>query len=502
MAKKVKRPGDYHSFIKALAPRTLVLLRSWIAKRAKDVHAEANESLAKMYALPGTKEWSKELNEYRNRFLSELGSLNINAPQEGHVIICLARLEEASEAEAIIVTIEEILGQDVSVKKGKSSRQDYVTRVFLELNPNDERAALEIIRLAIHKYGTTKQKAYTYYVPAMRDSILLPPQKPDQFALDRAVAVLAEDFKEIYASAFCDIAFTEDEDGKKWYFDVAHGGSSEQGEKLDEKDSRVDYLMQVIEYDTLVFNLITGDLSIHMSEKRSLVLDSYRYTLSSILFGVETYWSSAGKFTLASFYAPKDVLKKTVLHLGSLADKNPRLLRIGLSSIRAVKELPPSAESRTSKGSITLTNSECLTLQMEDGKSIVEDGYSIESVGLRFVFAGTKNGETNSVPFTLKADSNSVRGKIRINGLDEWIEENHLCIMSATLEERRESFKKRQESPEPIPKKSKRDKARAILLDRIPSPQERAAPPAPAPESATTEAEQPEQVEPSDSQKK
>ncbi len=493
MAKKVKRPGDYHSFIKALAPRTLVLLRSWIAKRAKDVDEEPNAYLAEMRSIPIMKEAIAEFHDYRNRFLSDLTKLNLNAPQEGHVIICLTHLEEASSAEAIIVNIEELLGEDATVKKAGTPCADYVTRVLLELNPNDESEALEIIRLAIHKYGTTKQKAYTFYVPAMRESILLAPQKPDQFALDRAVAVLAEDFKEIYASPFCDISFTEDEDGMKWYFDVAHAGSSEQGEKLDEKDSRVDYLMQVIEYDTLMFNLTTGDLSIHMNEKRPKVLNSYRYTLSSILFGVETYWSDAGKFTLNPFYAPKDMLKKTVLHLGSLADKNPRLLRIGLSSIRAVKEVPTSAEAKASKGCMTLTNSECLTLQMEDGKSIVEDGYSIESVGLRFVFAGTKNGETNSVPFSLKANSRSVRNNIRINGLDEWIDEKHLCAVGASLEERRELFKKRRNNPEPMPRKSKRDKARTILLDRIPSPQERAtAQPAPAPE--------PEQPEPSDTQ--
>lgn len=465
MAKRVKTRAAYTTFLTSLKPRSLVLLRQHFASMTSTIKAEPNEVLESLTTLPKTADDSRTFHDYRDAFGKELALLKITKEDDASVIIAMNILEEALEPK-ITTIIENSLPEDTSAKlTGKKSGADFVVQVYLEYKQ------LDLIRKAIHQHGTVKQKGYVYYTPAFRKTLNVDPVYPDDSKLDWAEGVLSHDFVQHLDEKLCDIALIE-LDGL-WYFDVVHGGAGEQGELINDKSEREDYALQRPEYDTLVFNPKTGDLMMHLQNKRSKIAACYLHVLGQIIFGVENYWTKSQRFTTSPFTYPIEHIRNKVLQLGSLRDKNRRLLRVGLYALNLSKTYAPTAEvgrQRTSRR--RLSDTYCLTTDRAPDDKLVDDDETIESADLLFEFADTDNGLIK-YHITIKPDQIIPKGNETLIGQQEWLLEIGVSLLGETLAQRRERFAKNPKLEEAVPRKQGWEKNRPLLFERAMSSHKR-----------------------------
>lgn len=449
-----------------LKPNTLVALRNKLSHVTPNLTADYNARLASLTSLPNNVEDIASFHDYRRNLSIDLAKLKITDNQDSRAIIAMNLLEEASD-EKISQLIGNSLPEDVSAKwTSKKSGADFVVQVYLEMN------SMDLIRRAIHQHGTIKPKGYTYYTAAFRPTIEKEPIMPDDEKLDWAEGVLSHDFDDILEERLCDISITE-LDGE-WYFDVVHGGSGEQGELINAKSEREDYVMQRPEYDTIVFNPTTGDLMMHLQAERKSVISCYLYVLSLIIFGVEDYWSKTKKFDLALFAQPVEVIKNKILQLGSLKDKNRNLLRVGLVEVSMSCNFSPTAEvGRTSTNRIKLSDTYCLTTKLQADKSFIPPDYSVDSVTLLFEYSKTTPGKAANKRITLRDMHQTPRGDMPLIGFKEWLIENKISLTGETLVERRKRFRDNPKLLEAKPKKSAREKQRPKLFEHYMSSNKR-----------------------------
>lgn len=473
-----KRPNQRNSFVAYLAglhPATLVDLWAEIAEKSKSMDkADAGES-AIVHKLIWGKWTAQELylfRDYRDKLGKEIAKLSLNEDDDISVLVTLYKLEEAASDEKTVNILEQSLPEDFKASRTESGPFDFVTRVFLEAGNTD------LIKKAIHVRGVVKPKSYKYFVPAYRASLACPLIKPDDAGLDRAEGILQGDFAELLKSKLCELSFTEGEDDK-WYFDVIHSGNVQQGEKDGGHEQRLEYMFKGVEYDTIVFDKKTGDLMIHLQQERTTIRDSYLHTLSYLLFNCEDYWSKTKKYDLTPLSAPRATLKKTVLQLGTLEDKNPKLLSVGLTKVSLSKTIQPNAElGKPANSSMIRSNSACLTHELAEGESLEANDYKIQSAILTFFFSH-KGKEPLRLNITLSADGRNIRGGAEIAGLDDWLREVNLTRLGESLEERRAAFLAHPDREEAKPKKTKHSKRRMLLFEqcassyrRIPKPKD------------------------------
>lgn len=465
MAKRVKTRTAYTTFLTSLKPRSLVLLRQHFATMTNTITGESNEVLESLTTLPKTVEDIREFHDYRDAFGKELALLKITKEDDAAVVIAMNILEEALEPK-ITTIIENSLPAETSAKlTGRKSGADFVVQVYLEFKK------LDLIRKAIHQHGTVKQKGYVYYTPAFRESLKAIPVYPDDAKLDWAEGILSNDFVYYLDEKLCDISVIE-LDGL-WYFDIVHGGAGEQGELINEKSEREDYALQRPEYDTMVFNPRTGDLMMHLQNKRNRIASCYLHVLGQVIFGVEDYWSKSERFTTSPFTKPVEYIRNKVLQLGSLRDKNPKLLRVGLYGINLVRTYAPTAEvGRVRKSTKKFRDSYCLTTGRAPEEKLVEEGDVLDSVDLLFEFASPENDVT-PYHLTIKADQITPKGNSVLVGQQEWLLEVGISLLGETLEERRERYAKNPKLKEAVPKKIGREKNRPLLLERAMSSHKR-----------------------------
>lgn len=425
------------------------------------------ESFSKFKELPD--KIAGDFRDYREDFSKELSLLKITRPHDACVLIEMNILDDARSNTDIAGIVSNSLPENAKAKyTGSNSATDFIVRVYLELGN------LDLIRKALHRYGTIKPKGYIFYTPAYRKSIEASPVYPDNAKLNWAEGVLEKDFEHFLDEKLCDISVIELEGN--WYFDIVHGGAGEQGERINDKSEREDYAMQRPEYDTLVFNPRTGDLMTHLQTNRRHISACYLHVLSQIIFNEEDYWTKSDRFILGHFAKPIEKLKSDVLNLGILRDKNPRLQRISLLSLTMKAEYAPTAEighSRTATRK--LSDSYCLTAGRQPEDVLPEKNEKIDSATLGFEFADYK-GKTCRNTLTLRSDQRTPKGKIKIEGLDEWLRENGLSLIGLTLEERRERFKKEPKLEQRRPAKRGWHKNRPILFERKMSSHKRKTP--------------------------
>lgn len=458
MAKKVKTRAAYTSFLASLKPRSLVLLRQHFASMTSNVKAEPNEVLESLTTLPKTSDHISLFHDYRNAFGKELALLKITKEEDASVIIAMNILEEAQDSQ-ITTIIENSLPEDTSAKlTGKKTGADFVVQVYLEYKK------LDLIRKAIHQHGTVKQKGYVYYTPAFRKTLNVNPLFPDDAKLDWAEGVLSHDFVQHLDEKLCDIALIE-LDGL-WYFDIVHGGAGEQGELINDKSEREDYALQRPEYDTLVFNPKTGDLMMHLQNRRSKIAACYLHVLAQVIFGVEDYWTKSQRFTTAPFAQPIEYIRNKVLQLGSLRDKNRRLLRVGLYALNLSKTYAPTAEvGRERISRRKLSDTYCLTTGKAPDDTLVNEDETIESADLLFEFTDTNNGIIK-YHITIKPDQIIPKGNETLLGQQEWLLEIGVSLLGETLEQRRARFAKNPKLEESVPQKRGWERNRPLLFEQ------------------------------------
>ena len=463
MARKVKVRASFSSFLTELKPRNLVLLRRHFAMMTSSVAGVENEMLELMSTLPLSAADRREFHSYREAFSEELSLLRLNRSEDAAVLIAMSLLEDA-QAPHIATIIENCLPEGCSARlTSKKSGADFVVEVYLACGN------LNLIRRAVHQYDTLKPKGYVYYTPAFRESLLARPVFPDDARLDWAEGVLSHDFVHYLDEKLCDIEVVEL--NGLWYFDVVHGGSGEQGELINERSEREDYALQRPEYDTLVFDPRTGDLMMHLQNRRSMIAACYLHVLGQIIFGVENYWAKCPKFTTSPFSQPVEYIRDKVLQLGSLRDKNPLLLRVGLYALNLSKTFAPTVavgRQRTSRRKLSDTC--CLTTDRAPEERLVEEDEVIESADLLFEL-GSPDHSIVRYHLTIKSDQIIPGGNAVIEGLQDWLREVGLSLLGETLEQRRARLAKNPQ--EPLPKKRGWERSRPLLFERVMSSHKR-----------------------------
>lgn len=465
MQKKVKARVTYISFLSELKPCNLVRLRQKFAGMTGTVSGIGNGALESLTKIPETGELLSEFHEYRNGFAKELSLLRITKKEDAEVIIAMNLLDDAREPQVASIVSNNLPDGSNAKLSGKVTRADFVVQVYLE------HSGAEMLRKALHQHGTVKQKGYVYYTPAFRETLNIPPVFPDDAKLDSAEGILSHDFEEYLDEKLCDIS-PINVDGK-WYFDIVHGGYGEQGERINETSEREDYALQRPEYDTLIFDPLTGDLMIHMQSKRNKIAACYLHVLSMIIFGVEDYWIKKARFSTLPLCQPVEKIRRGVLRLGSLRDRNPGLLRVGLYALNLSETIAPidvSGKPRIRRRKISDTY--CLTEGMEPEEMLVRENEVIDSFDILFELKGDGDSTVNH-HILIKPVQLTPKGNEVIVGLQEWLAEVGLSLVGETLEQRRKRFAENPGSAERLPKKRGREKNRSVLLERAMSSNKR-----------------------------
>lgn len=456
--KKVKQRANYIPYLTTLSPYSVQGLRTKLSTITDTITAPDAQWKAFSRTADIPDKDKHEFYEYRDEFGRELSRLKITNAKDSRAMIEINILEEAGDKELAHLVENSLPDGGHAKLGGKNTPSDFIVRVYLE------QGNLDLMRKAIHRHGTTKPKGYVFYRPAYRPSIHAALRQPTDSSLNWAEGILEKDFEHYLHEKLCDIAYIE-LDGY-WYFDVVHGGAGEQGEMINDKSEREDYAMQRPEYDTLVFNPKTGEMMTHLQYKRQNITSCYLHVFSQVLFGVEDYWTKSEQFNIHNFSQPVETIKEKLLARGSLEDKNPRLLRIGLQSLTLKQCFGPTAEyghGRTATRKISDTY--CLTSWKKPEETLVEPGETIESITLVFEFSDTKGGTTRS-SVTLRRNQSTPKGKMQVVGLNEWMRENGLALLGFTLEERRKRFEENPKLQESVPSKKGREKNRPTLLER------------------------------------
>lgn len=329
------------------------------------------------------------------------------------------------------------------VNRGSLTVENYVVKVYIMHGVDPLQQALRI-------YGSKRPKSYNYYVPmrALFKELLIP-REPTKQLIKIAEDTLSLFFKKQYDSPLCNIsvgAYAE-----QVYLDISHAGACIQGEKTEDSESQDtgSYVLQPVEYDTIIYDINTGDLRIHMEKDRKRILNFYVEVVGEIFFQQKTFWGKEAKYTLIPLFNITKAGLRKLLDVSNLKDFKDEE-RGNLRKIRLCEINYSRASANCSTSTRTLKNDVCLINDLEtDDEKLIGEGYQVTRAKFAFDF-GAIESQVSTVNMNLMPARRSYEGSEELCGVDQWLE--HSGFICKTEE--------RAERPEWYDAMSERDRAK------------------------------------------
>lgn len=225
--------------------------------------------------------------DFRRAFRDALFNLKLVDDENKDVIVqatLIAMLINADGAD--------YLADIIKTPRGNYSSGDFIVIEYLK-------NGVDNLRIALRAIDARKPKSYHYYVP--KSDLFLNCAVPREPSLKLIAVVqdyLSKYFEKEYKSALCDIAIGRVDN--LFYLDISHAGPFIHGEQVEPESTKVaDYVVQPVVYDTLIFDLVCGDLRVHMDSSRKSVVDEYIKVVGELFFENDAFWGDGDKYTLA-----------------------------------------------------------------------------------------------------------------------------------------------------------------------------------------------------------
>lgn len=344
---------------------------------------------------------------YKSKVIDNLNKLRVNDPACEKIILEAHLLGVAVESEVC-----DLVSRLSKIPQKALSEEDYITKVFLKGKDACIWDALLLL-------GARKTRSYYYYVPKdeLRSASTVPPRKPSAELVKTHEETLGLFFETEYGSKLCKI--TPGGHNKQVFLDICHAGACVQGTKVEEKSEETNaYVLQPVECDTLILDLVSGDLRIHMEKERVKVLNEYVSLATQIFFENSEVWGDKAKYTLdplSKMTTLEDL--KQLLSIEKLEAAGVKgIKRVRLTELQVGNDDTEKMIMFFSKG-----KEGCLSDGLGEEKFFVPPGYTAQRAKFCFDFR-TPRKKGGSVGMNLTPRKRSYDGSEDLQDIDKWLE--------------------------------------------------------------------------------
>lgn len=415
MATSLKHQFLINEVVWRLTPRYFMLLvkqfHSMATKAIRFKETEETQTLEQTDSFYGLSEeikgaYKKLLHDFNHDVLA----LRLGDAQSEQVMIHAHILGSAC-SDSIRNQLENILPDF----KSDIALEDFIIDVYLNYGLDDIQQAMRISM-------AREVQSYNYFVPGSNFLFIhkdKQPQEPTEEKIKALKAYLADYFNKYFKSKLCEIY--KGVFNTKYYLTITHAGPNKQERRA--KDNKADnFAFQPVEFDTIVFDLKTRDLCIHVEADRKRDIDEYVKVAGDIFFEEKEFWSTQEKYTLA----PLQLARKK--HLRDMLDveqasrfitvPNGKLSGIRLTEIFYFRQTDNGSEStRHAKNTV------CLYKELkEDEELLVPEGYFLRNACFNFDYIGAMCGHQSAKMYLSAAKKRLPKGEAGIDGEEAWLE--------------------------------------------------------------------------------
>ena len=344
---------------------------------------------------------------YKKKVIDNLNKLRVNDPVCEKIILEAHLLGVAVDSD-----ICDLVSNLSKIRRGRLPESDYITTVFLK---GKESCIWDALRLQ----GARRTRSYNYFVPGkeLRANSPEPPRKPTPELIENHRAAMSLFFHEEYGSYLSKINVGVH--NKQVFLDICHAGACIQGTKVEEHSEDTNaYVLQPVECDTLIFDLESGDLRIHMEKERVKVLKEYVSLATQIFFEDDKVWGENPKYTLAPLTLLKNLDElRAILSVEKLEAAGVKgIKRVRLTELQVGNDDTGKMIMYYSKG-----KEGCLSDGIGEESFFVPKGYIAQRAKFCFDFR-TPRKKGGSVGMNLTPRKRSYDGSEDLRDIDTWLE--------------------------------------------------------------------------------
>lgn len=352
------------------------------------------------------------LHKLQHTFIHALSSLRSGSPEAERVMIISHLLGMASH-DSVRSLLSDILSDDDL----STPLQDYIISVYLQ-------HGLDPIRLALRMNLSRRPRMFNYFVPGDAFLSLEPspsPLCPDDARLHALRTQLSRYFQEKFHSPMCEISFGLH--SHRFFLSITHAGPYRQDRRT-HHDRPDNFVFQPVEYDTIVFDLLTYDLCIHMENEKPGVIREYIRSAGELFFEQKAFWGNEQKFSL------NPLQHATASSLVSLLDpeRASTFIRIPggqLISIRLTEIVYRRSSPRGGASEHRARNTHCLSRELRHEEApLIPDGFILTSARFAFDYR-TSEGKRKTARLSLTSHRKKVQqspgSSDELEGIEAWL---------------------------------------------------------------------------------